>query len=220
MRNEPSNVNQGPRARTPTPPPPPPPSATNINRPRPEERSDNLHDEEDGDDEHEGEEDDGEDSMADVYSLPPPLPLAASGGGRCPRLPPAEPPPLLEGLHMDLEQTDDTPPAILLSNHMVRSEIWIRYTMVSVADPGCFSRSRIRIKEFKYCNPKKGFLSSRKYDPVVHPGSRIPILTFYPSRIPDPGVKKAPDTGSGSAILAIHKPVMTILSKQKVKMSM
>jgi hypothetical protein len=36
---------------------------------------------------------------------------------------------------MDLEQTDDTPPAILLSNHMVRSEIWIRYTMVSVADP-------------------------------------------------------------------------------------
>jgi hypothetical protein len=130
MRNEPSNVNQGPRARTPT--PPPPPSATNINRSRPEERSDNLHDDEDGDDEDEEEEDDGEDSMADVYSLPPPLPLAASGGGRCPRLPPAEPPPLLEGLHMDLEQTDDTPPAILLSNHMVRSEIWIRYMGVKV----------------------------------------------------------------------------------------
>jgi hypothetical protein len=131
MRNEPSNVNQGPRARTPTPPPPPPPSANNINRSRPEERSDNLHDDGDGDDEDaaedEEEEDDGEDPMADVYSLPPPLPLAASGGGRCPRLPPAEPPPLLEGLHMDLEQTDDTPPAILLSNHMVRSEIWIRY---------------------------------------------------------------------------------------------
>jgi hypothetical protein len=31
---------------------------------------------------------------------------------------------------------------------------------------------------------------------VVHPGSRIRILTFYPSRIPDPGVKKAPDPGS------------------------
>jgi hypothetical protein len=33
---------------------------------------------------------------------------------------------------------------------------------------------------------------------VVHPGfgSRILILTFYPSRIPDPGVKKAPDPGS------------------------
>jgi hypothetical protein len=32
---------------------------------------------------------------------------------------------------------------------------------------------------------------------VVHPGSRI--LTFYPSRIPDPEVKKAPDPGSGPA---------------------
>jgi hypothetical protein len=31
---------------------------------------------------------------------------------------------------------------------------------------------------------------------VVHPGSWIRMLTFYPSRIPDPGVKKAPDPGS------------------------
>jgi hypothetical protein len=31
---------------------------------------------------------------------------------------------------------------------------------------------------------------------VVHPGSRI--LTFYPSRISDPGVKKAPDPGSAT----------------------
>jgi hypothetical protein len=31
---------------------------------------------------------------------------------------------------------------------------------------------------------------------IVHPGSRIRMLTFYPSRIPDPGVKKAPDLGS------------------------
>ncbi len=36
---------------------------------------------------------------------------------------------------------------------------------------------------------------------VFHPGSRIRMLTFYPSRIPDPGVKKAPDPGSGSATL-------------------
>jgi hypothetical protein len=36
---------------------------------------------------------------------------------------------------------------------------------------------------------------------VVHPGSRIRMLTFYPSRIPGPGVKKAPDPGSGSATL-------------------
>jgi hypothetical protein len=28
-------------------------------------------------------------------------------------------------------------------------------------------------------------------------GSRIRILVIYPSRIPDPGVKKAPDLGSG-----------------------
>ncbi len=38
---------------------------------------------------------------------------------------------------------------------------------------------------------------------VVHPGSRIRILTFYPSRIPDPGVKKAPDPGSGTLILGL-----------------
>jgi hypothetical protein len=36
---------------------------------------------------------------------------------------------------------------------------------------------------------------------VVHAGSRIRMLTFYPSRIPDLGVKKAPDPGSGSATL-------------------
>jgi hypothetical protein len=38
---------------------------------------------------------------------------------------------------------------------------------------------------------------------VVHPGSRIRILTFYPTRITDSGsrVKKAPDSGPGSAKL-------------------
>jgi hypothetical protein len=51
--------------------------------------------------------------------------------------------------------------------------------------------SRIRIKEL--------FLSSRKYDPGC--SSRIRILIFYPSPIPDPGFKKAPDPGSGSATL-------------------
>jgi hypothetical protein len=40
------------------------------------------------------------------------------------------------------------------------------------------------------------FLSSRKYDPGC--SSRIRILIFYPSRIPDPGVKKAPDPGSAT----------------------
>ncbi len=60
----------------------------------------------------------------------------------------------------------------------------------------CFP-SRICIKEFKYFNPKNGFLSSRKYDPGC--SSRIRI--FYPSKIPDPGVKKAPDPGSTTLIL-------------------
>jgi hypothetical protein len=59
---------------------------------------------------------------------------------------------------------------------------WISKHRSSVADPGCLSRirlfpipdpgseltpSRIRIKEFVYFNPKKWFLSSRKYDPQI-----------------------------------------------------
>jgi hypothetical protein len=35
--------------------------------------------------------------------------------------------------------------------------------------------------------------------------SRIWILTFYASRIPELGVKKAPDPGSGSATLVMLK---------------
>ncbi len=50
--------------------------------------------------------------------------------------------------------------------------------------------------EFKYFNPKKLFLSylflsSGKYEPGC--SSRIRILIFYPFRILDPSVKKAPD---------------------------
>ncbi len=60
-----------------------------------------------------------------------------------------------------------------------------------IQDPGSkILPSRIRIKEFKYFIPKKWFLSSCNMIQVVHPGSGSPILTFYPSRIPDPGVKK------------------------------
>jgi hypothetical protein len=61
--------------------------------------------------------------------------------------------------------------------------------------------SRIGIKEFKYFNPKN-CLSSRKYDP----GCSSWILIFYPSPIPDPWVKKAPDPGSGSATLSVTVP--------------
>ncbi len=52
----------------------------------------------------------------------------------------------------------------------------------SILDVG----SWIRIKEFKYFNQKKRFLSSQNMIRVFHPGSgsRIWILTFYLSRIP------------------------------------
>ncbi len=63
-----------------------------------------------------------------------------------------------------------------------------------IPDPNFFHfGSRISITEFKYFNPKKLFLSSLKYDPGCSCSSRIRILIFNPSRIPDPGVKKAPD---------------------------
>jgi hypothetical protein len=56
----------------------------------------------------------------------------------------------------------------------------------SIPDPNCLNPgSRIRIKEFKYFNPKKQI-------PVPDPD-------FLP--IKDPGVKKAPDPGSGSETL-------------------
>jgi hypothetical protein len=70
--------------------------------------------------------------------------------------------------------------------------------------------SRIRIKEFKHFNPKKWFLSSIKYDPGC--SSRIPDPDpyFYPSRIPDPGVKKAPDPGSRIGIRNTGKNLLRI----------
>jgi hypothetical protein len=59
--------------------------------------------------------------------------------------------------------------------------------------------SRILIKEYKYFNPKKWSLSSRKYDLGCSSQIRIPDLDPDFLAIPDPGVKKAPDPGSGSA---------------------
>jgi hypothetical protein len=61
----------------------------------------------------------------------------------------------------------------------------------SMLDPGSelFPPAfRIRIKEFKYLNPKKWFLSSGKYDLGCSYRILIRILTFYPSQIPHPGV--------------------------------
>ncbi len=77
----------------------------------------------------------------------------------------------------------------LISFHFFKREFAV--VILSVADPGCLSRirlfsyrfrifpSQIRIKEMKYFNPRKWFLSSRKYVPGC--SSRIRILTFYPS---------------------------------------
>ncbi len=71
-------------------------------------------------------------------------------------------------------------------------------SQVSHPDPGSeFFPSRKPDPKFlhqvllKYFNPKKGFLNSRKYR--YDPGCSSRILMFYPSRIPDPEVKKAPD---------------------------
>jgi hypothetical protein len=80
----------------------------------------------------------------------------------------------------------------------------LKFSRKQCCRPGCLSRipdhnffhlgSRIRIEEFKYFNPKKMVSKLLKYDPGCSP--LIRILIFYPSQIPDPGVKKAPDPGS------------------------
>jgi hypothetical protein len=62
-------------------------------------------------------------------------------------------------------------------------------------------------KEFKYFNPEKLFLSSRKYDPGCSSRTPDPDPDCLPipdpgvKKIPDPGVKKAPDPESGFATL-------------------
>jgi hypothetical protein len=77
----------------------------------------------------------------------------------------------------------------------------------TVADPGFLSRIQLfsiphpnfsipdphkKIKKFKYFNPKKWFLSSRKYDPGC--SSRFPDPYLLP--IPDPGSRGQKGTGS------------------------
>ncbi len=96
----------------------------------------------------------------------------------------------------------------------------------SVADPGCLSRiaiqifsipagsqiqgqkdsgSRIRIKELKYFKPKKLFQALGNMIRDVQPGSGSRL--FLP--IPDPGVRKAPDPGSGFRIRNTEKNYRT-----------
>ncbi len=64
------------------------------------------------------------------------------------------------------------------------------------------SRIRICIKEFikyRWFNPKKWFSAFGNMIRDGHPGSESWFFTHPGPRISDPGVKKAPDTGSGSA---------------------
>ena len=65
-----------------------------------------------------GSDSDHDSDAGDVYKLPPPTPV--SQDDRSPRLPP--PPSVQAGaeLDLDLDQTDAPPPALLLSNHLVR----------------------------------------------------------------------------------------------------
>jgi hypothetical protein len=79
-----------------------------------------------------------------------------------------------------------------------------------IPDPNCLHPgSRIRIKEFKYFNPKKPkkwFLSSRKYDPGCSSRIPDPDADFLPISIPDPGVKKAPDPDPQHRFLGLPDP--------------
>ena len=73
-----------------------------------------------------------------------------------------------------------------------------RIRLFSIPDPNCLHpSSRIRIKEFKYFNPKKTkkwFLSSGKYDPGCSSRIPDPYADFLP--IPDPGSRGQKGTGS------------------------
>ncbi len=70
----------------------------------------------------------------------------------------------------------------------------IRIRILSIPDPGF----RIRIKEFKYFNPKNCFLSSRKYDPGC--SSRIRIPEPDPDFLPIPDPRSRGQKGTGSRI--------------------
>jgi len=91
MKNEPTNTEQGPRHRTPT--------------PGPDDEDEDLDESED------------EDKSNSVFKLPQPDFIV--GDGKSPRIPPP-PLQLIEGLDMDLDQTDAPDAKLLLSNHMVR----------------------------------------------------------------------------------------------------
>jgi hypothetical protein len=63
----------------------------------------------------------------------------------------------------------------------------------SIPDPGSSSKNLSILTPTK---AKKWFLSSKKYDPGCSSQIPDPEADLLPSRIPDPGVKKAPNPGS------------------------
>jgi hypothetical protein len=79
------------------------------------------------------------------------------------------------------------------------------------------SRIRMRIKEFRYLNPKK---VEKNWYQVLKLTSRIfipdPGSGFFPSTIPDPGDKIRPDPGSGSASLGTSNHEILVLSDTKI----
>ncbi len=77
---------------------------------------------------------------------------------------------------------------------------WSRIRIFPIPDPN-FSHPGFATNSLRFHNQKM-FSSSRNYDPGC--SSRIRILIFYLSWIPDPGVEKAPDPGYGSSKLVFY----------------
>ncbi len=106
--------------------------------------------------------------------------------------------------------TASTPFLVSKKQHILKIFFsWI--VMLSVADPGVYPGSEFfpsRIPIFSTPDRDPGsasknlcILTQKMVSQLseIWSGSRIWILIFYPSRIPYPGVKRAPDPGSGSA---------------------
>jgi hypothetical protein len=77
-----------------------------------------------------------------------------------------------------------------------------------ISDPGSTSKNSSIITQQR--------LSEILYDPGC--SSRIRSLTFYPSRIPDPGVKKAPDPGSTTMETTTQKREIVLKKGQQGKL--
>jgi hypothetical protein len=79
-----------------------------------------------------------------------------------------------------------------------------RIRTVSIPDPGS-SLSILTPKK-----AKKWFLSSKKYDPGCSSRILDPDADFLPSRIPDPGVKKAPNPQHCTALTSTAQTKKTV----------